>query len=355
MKASLAPKRELISSFRGIKGAVRFSISMSRKKKNMYIYLSKVILVTLLIILCVRTFLIEPYTISSSLMETSLLKGDKVFIDKTSYGIRLPMTILTIPFTFDNILGRRSYSTAIEAPYKRLFEKSISRNDIVLFNNPMEADKPLDKKSLIVSRCVALPGDTIRMEGGTFSINNIKYTDSPDVMAEYTIDIPALQDVKEIMEEQDIPVRNLQSRADMASMRLNKLEAFIINENLPDSVLLRSKTDTIQAYQLVIPFKGKIINIDAANITIYRQAIVSEQGDKAEITEDKLIIDGKEQTRYTFEDDYYWVLSDNTENAMDSRSLGFIPFRNVIGKVHYIRFSSDNGNIGKECCFTSVN
>jgi len=288
-------------------------------------------------------------------METSLLKGDKVFIDKTSYGIRLPMTILSIPFTFDKIFGLRSYSTAIEAPYKRLFEKSLNRNDIILFNNPVETDKPLDKQSLIISRCIALPGDTIRMVRGVFSINNTDYMSSPDVMSEYNIPIAALQDVKEIMEEQDIPVRNLQNQADKVSIHLNRLEAFIINENLSDSLLLKSKTDTLQTYQLTIPSKGKVVDINAENIAIYKQIILLEQGNKAKITDDKLIIDGKEQTSYAFGDDYSWVLSDNAEDALDSRSLGFIPFRNIIGKVRYIWYSSDNGNIRKERCFTSVN
>jgi signal peptidase I len=288
-------------------------------------------------------------------MEASLLKGDKVFIDKTSYGIRLPMTVLTIPFTFDNILGRRSYSTAIEAPYKRVFEKNISRNDVILFNNPVETSKPSDKRGLIVSRCAALPGDTIRMDGGVFSVNNIKNVDSPDVLTEYTLNIPALQEIKEIMEEQDIPVRNLQNRAGTVSMFFNKLEAFIINENLANPALLQSKTDTTRTYQLVIPYKGRIIDLDAVNIAIYKQIICMEQGNKAAIEGGKLIINGKEQTSYAFEDDYYWVLSDNAAEAMDSRLLGFIPFRNVIGKVRYIWYSSDNGNIRKERCLTSVN
>jgi len=288
-------------------------------------------------------------------METSLLKGDKVFIDKTSYGIRLPMTILSIPFTFDKIFGWRSYSTAIEAPYKRLFEKSLNRNDIILFNNPVETDKPLDKQSLIVSRCIALPGDTIRMVSGVFSINNTDYMSSPDVMSEYNIPIAALQDVEEIMEEQDIPVRNLLNRADTVSINLNRLEAFIINENLSDSLLLKGKTDTIQTYQLAIPSKGTVIDINAENIAIYKQIILLEQGYKAKITNNKLIIDGKEQTSYAFSDDYYWVISDNAEDALDSRSLGFIPFRNIIGKVRYIWYSSDKGNTRKERCFTTVN
>lgn len=325
------------------------------KKKNIYIYLGKVILITLLIILCVRTFLIEPYTISSPQMETLLLKGDRILINKTAYGVRLPMTILTIPFTFDNIFGFKSYSTLIEAPYKRILEKEVSRNDIVLFNNPLESEKPLDKRGLIVSRCIALPGDTILVENGLFQIKNRQYIASPDIMEEYMANIMTLSEIKEIMEEQNIPLRTLKHQSDTISFVLNRLEAFIVNENLKDSVLLKNKIDTTQNYLLPVPFKGKIVDIDSNSLTMYRQVIELEQGDKMKVSGDKLFINGKEQKSYTFEDNYYWMLSDNKHNSIDSRTLGFIPFKSIIGKASFIWYSSDTGDSKWKRCFTLIN
>lgn len=329
---------------------------MSSKKKNIYTYLGKVILITLLIVLFIRTFFVESYTISSSQMQTSLLEGDQVLIDKTSYGIRLPITILTIPFTFDKIFGVRSYLTSIEAPYKRILEKKIERNDIVLFNNPMDIGKPLDKRDLIVSRCIAMPGDTISVEKGLLSLNGINHIAPPDLMNEYSMHILALKDIQAIMEEHNIPIRSLKHRADTISILLNKLEAFIINENIEDStVFICCKTDTTQNYHLIVPSKGKVISVNSQNINMYKQLILQEQEGNARIINDKLYIGGKEQTTYTFQDDYYWMLSDNTNDALDSRILGFIPFKNIIGKVRFIWYSTHNGNLRKERCLTSVN
>lgn len=289
-------------------------------------------------------------------MQTSLLEGDQVLIDKTSYGVRLPITILTIPFTFDKIFGVRSYLTSIEAPYKRIFEKKIGRNDIVLFNNPMDIDKPLDKRDLIVSRCIAIPGDTVSVERGLLSLNRINHIASADVMNEYYMDILALKDIQAIMEEHNIPIRSLRHRADTISILLNKLEAFIINENIEDSTqVICSRSDTTQNYHLVVPSKGKVVTINPSNINIYKQVILQEQGGNASVADDKLYIGGKEQIAYMFQDDYYWMLSDNTKNAIDSRMLGFIPFKNIIGKVRLIWYSSHDGNIRKERCLTSVN
>ena len=245
---------------------------MSSKKKNIYIFLGKVILITLLIVFCIRTFFIEPYTVSTAQMETALVNGEKILIDKTAYGIRMPITILTVPFTFDK------YSDIIELPYKRIFESSVKRNDIVLFNNPSDSLKPLDKGELLLSRCVALPGDSVQVE-----------------------------------------------------------------KTLPDSVQATAIANTTSNYKFMVPAKGKTIKLNTEAITIYKQIILLEKGSKAKVVDNKLYILGEEQKYYTFTDNYYWLLSDNTLKSSDSRSLGFIPFKNIIGKARFIWYSSAKG------------
>lgn len=327
---------------------------MSSKKRNIYIYLGKVILITLLIVLCIRTFFIESYSISSAQMETTLLEGDKILIDKTAYGIRMPITILSIPFTFDNLFGIRSYSTAIELPYKRILADRVERNDIVLFNNPSDIDKPLDKRSLILSRCVALPGDTIQVRNGLFYINNKQYISSPDVVYDYMIRTSKKADLIEKIEDLGLSVESLEQLNDTIYLQLNKLDAFILDKSLPDSVNVVQKIDSTQNYSIPMPSKGKTIEINPQSLVLYKQIILLEQGDRAKITEDKLHIAGKEQDVYTFMDDYYWMLSDNTSDSQDSRFLGFIPFKNIIGKARFIWYSSDN-KVRWDRCFSSIN
>ncbi|MDH6310736.1 signal peptidase I [Dysgonomonas sp. PF1-14] len=311
---------------------------MSSNKKNIYIYLGKVILVTLLIVLFVRCFLFESYSVSSSQMETSLQKGDKILINKTAYGIRMPITIFSVPFFFD------TYSTALQAPYKRLLSRDISQNDVVLFNNPAEADKPLDKRSLILCRCVALPGDTIQLTDGIFTVNNNTYTASPNTIYKYRITASAgNENIEGIIDKSGIQADGVDRIGDTLFMEMSRYEAYLLSKNLPDSTELQIySTDTLTGYKFAIPCEGQTIELSENNLIIYRQIILLEQeGNDVFFDKGILIIDGIKQGTYTFRDSYYWMLSDNTENALDSRTLGFIPFKSVIGKAQFVWYSPD--------------
>ena len=59
-----------------------------------------------------RTFLIEAYTIPTSSMEKSMLIGDFLFVSKTAYGPRVPMTPIAFPLVHHTmpLVGGKTYS-----------------------------------------------------------------------------------------------------------------------------------------------------------------------------------------------------------------------------------------------------
>ncbi len=86
----------------------------------------------------VNIYFFQNYTIPSSSLEKSLLVGDYLFVSKTSYGPRAPITPLSMPLCqhtlpFGNV---KSYIPWPQWDYKRISPKRVTLNDIVVFNYP---------------------------------------------------------------------------------------------------------------------------------------------------------------------------------------------------------------------------
>ena len=136
----------------------------------------------------VHNYVIQPYIIPTGSLEKSLLIGDFLFVSKFHYGARVPMTAVSFPMVHDTIpiLKIRSYLKKPQFPYLRLPGiKKIKRNEIVVFSWPADTvrqffvkekrvDKPTDKKSNYVKRCVGLPGDTLEIINGFVFTNGSK-------------------------------------------------------------------------------------------------------------------------------------------------------------------------------------
>ncbi len=86
----------------------------------------------------VNIYFFQNYTIPSSSLEKSLLVGDYLFVSKTSYGPRAPITPLSMPLCQHTLplANAKSYITWPQWEYKRISPKRISLNDIVVFNYP---------------------------------------------------------------------------------------------------------------------------------------------------------------------------------------------------------------------------
>ena len=151
------------------------------------------ILFAVVIATLVHTYFIQPYIIPTGSLEKTLLTGDFLFVSKYHYGARVPQTAVSFPMVHDTIpLARvRSYLKKPQLPYMRLPKlQEIKRNEIVVFSWPADTvrqffkkeagvDKPIDKKSNYVKRCVAIPGDTLEIIDGIVHINGER-TQLPD-------------------------------------------------------------------------------------------------------------------------------------------------------------------------------
>jgi len=95
----------------------------------------------LLIVLILRSFVIEPYQIPTGSMIPTLQVGDFILVNKYSYGLRLP------------VLGTKLVD--IGEP---------QRGEVMVFIPPHE-------NKYYIKRVIGLPGDRIRYEDKTLFIN----------------------------------------------------------------------------------------------------------------------------------------------------------------------------------------
>jgi signal peptidase I len=325
------------------------------KYKRLFIWL----LALTLTVLILRNFVGETYFIPSTSMEDELYAGDFIWVNKMAYGARFPQTILSLPFTKNNLPfseTKPSYLTWLELPYFRFpgFEK-IERNDVLVFNYPAEEGPPVDKKVNFIKRCIGLPGDTVEINDKTVSINNKAVASPPKVKYSYevfaTIDSLGayLYRTLHITEGGLISSDNKYiflmtgAEADSVSKMSNILLVKRLSVEYATTDMFPGDRFSFWSKDnygpLIVPKKGKTIRLNKDSIALYERIITTYEKHKLVIAHDSIIIDGKYAKTYTFAMNYYFVLGDNRDNSEDSRFWGFVPEDHIIGKASFILLS----------------
>jgi signal peptidase I len=310
----------------------------------------------------IRTFFIEAFTIPTPSMEKSLLVGDFLFVSKLSYGPRTPITPLTFPFTHQEmpVIGGKSYIESVKLPYYRLpgFGK-IKNNDIVVFNYPMEDDRPIDKQTHYIKRCIGIPGDTIYIEDRNVSINGNQVPDPEMGQYYYHVKTDGSQLNPNNIKSLGITDGGMASnqgdyRFAMTRDVVTRIRAI---KNVRDVVPLADPVGAYEEYifpnnpsypwnvdnfgPLFIPSSGTTIQLNSTNIHLYKRIISVYENNDLSFENDKILINGKETHEYTFKMGYYFMMGDNRHNSADSRFWGFVPEDHIVGKAVFIWLSLD--------------
>ena len=109
-------------------------------KKSIFKEWGDAVLFALIAASAIRTYVFEPYTIPTGSMEKTLLVGDYLFVEKITFGPRVPMTPFSYPVvhnSFAPLANVKSYTTFQTIPYTRLPGfRFVERNDVTVFNFP---------------------------------------------------------------------------------------------------------------------------------------------------------------------------------------------------------------------------
>ena len=102
------------------------------------------VLIAFVLFVVIRTFFVEAFKIPTASMESTLLVGDFLLVNKAVYGAEIPGTNLRLP--------------AFEEP---------GRGDVIVFNPPHDPDRNY------VKRIVGMPRDTVEMRDKRILINGV--------------------------------------------------------------------------------------------------------------------------------------------------------------------------------------
>lgn len=315
---------------------------MAKRKKRVY---WKWIILIIIVIWIIRNLGGELYRISSGQMEGTLLPGDNIMVGKWNYGLRLPVTPFSIPFLHDSItvFNSRSYLSSVRLPYFRLFDKEASRNDIVVFNRPDPIDEttPIDRRKIAVGRCIGLPGDTISMQEGRLFINGKESAQPPLTMEAYLTPDSLESELSALLKHNEISDPGYQQLKGNRLRFFTKMQYYILHNSAKNKNILNPVHLKRNNFTIILPRPGQPVQITPDNIKFLYPLLMLHEGRQIIKKENRLYEKGREVTWFRFSQPYYWMMGDNRENAIDSRTFGAVPQSHLIGKAKRIWFSTN--------------
>lgn len=206
------------------------------------------IVYALILVYFVFCFVGQNYQIPSSSLEKTLLTGDYLWVNKTTYGPRVPMTPVHFPLVHNKlpIINTKSYLDTPSNEYKRLKGfRNVESGDIVVFNFPagdtvaskfeespeyydllvdrfgrerLHNDsetfgeivyRPVDRRQNFVKRAVGLPGQKLKIVSDTIYIDGVAQAMPENVQFNYLVALNS-EISDELIRELDITASDIE-------------------------------------------------------------------------------------------------------------------------------------------------
>jgi signal peptidase I len=290
----------------------------------------------IIIALLLKVTIIEAYIVPTGSMEETIMTGDFLIGNRFVYGMRTPDWI-GIPYT----------DIGFKVPYIRFPKfKEPHQGDVIIFKYPR------DVFHKYVKRCIAEPGDSLKIVARKVYVNNVEFELSPN--GKFMGSMLPVDFVQQDMFHPD------QGNKDFfKAIRLPQKG---------DTVLINKETDW-RFYLPIVLLDGHEATLESEQVKY--QFSMSDPNDLFRRKEDLKVFDdyfpnGKfitpwsqsikdsdfqflkidgipitELDQYVIEQGYYWAMGDNRDDSLDSRYWGFIPEDYILGEALIVYFSLD--------------
>ena len=295
---------------------------------------AKAILWIILSVLLIKVTILEAYIVPTGSMENTIMTGDFLIGSRYVYGMRTP-DWLGIPYT----------DIGFFIPYYKFPEFKIPKvGDVLIFKYPR------DKYVKYVKRCVAGPGDTLKIVDKALYVNSQKIPmwehgkflgptidkkyNQPDIFLSSDINVnrdhlgpiyvPKKGDVFSIHEETNwkylLPL--LLMEGNTATLENNgKSYHFTLQD--PNEIFRRKGKEAVfDEYFSEYNQNGKLITLGIQPLKNAHFKYLMINGEPASL-----------MNEYKLKQNYYWAMGDNRDDSLDSRYWGFVPENFILGEA----------------------
>lgn len=258
------------------------------------------------------------------------------------------------------------------------------------------AARPVDKRDHYVKRCVGIAGDKLQIIDGLVMIN-----DKAQAMPEHAQHRYIVRTKGPLFGENSVTTNQTHALSNFAlldDLDIYVSEAGKVNQsgdtcyydlNMPIDIASRvqampevytvvKKTEPKKYYDyrifphnpsyawnndnfgpLQIPQAGMTLPIDTQNLCLYSKIMNTYDDGIHQVyaQNGKVYYDGQVIDKYTFKQDYYFMMGDNRHNSADSRSWGFVPYDHIVGSPFFVWFSmkySENNPVSGKSALGSL-
>ena len=285
----------------------------------------KALALALALLLVLHLFVVRWVTVANTSMYSTLLPGDMLLVE------------------------RWAVYTGFE------------RGDIVVLRDPVQDDRAMFNRRLLVKRIVGLPGDEVELRNGELFVNGMPVPHSPGETRSWSIRLRPGHNADTVVERLGLPTGYSLPGNDLIDLPLN-VELATKVKKMPMVAALAPRAHALGSPDHIFPFSpdrpwnnddygplrvpaaGDTVNLTSFNLPMYDRIVSRYESNTVEVVDRKLLVNGDDSGKYRVRADYYFVLGDARDASSDSRYWGFVPADHLVGRGAIILFNAHVGH-----------